>query len=89
ITLGAQAFEIMGMVLGQGLRLSLIGIAVGITGAFALSRILSRFLYGVAASDPITYIGVAVLLLVVALVASYIPARRAIRIDPVAALRAE
>jgi putative ABC transport system permease protein len=89
ITLGAQSHEIMGMVLGQGLRLALVGIVVGITGAFALSRILSRFLYGVASTDPITYVAVAALLLVVALLASYIPARRAIRIDPVSALRAE
>ncbi len=89
ITLGAQAHEIMGMIVGQGLRLALVGIVIGISGAFALSRVLSRFLYGVAATDPFTYIAVAALLLVVALLASYIPARRATRIDPMSALRSE
>ena len=89
ITLGAQTHQIVAMVVGQGLRLALVGIAVGILGAFALSRILARFLYGVDASDPLTYVTVAGLLLAVALVASYIPAHRATRIDPMSALRAE
>ena len=89
ITLGAQTHQIMAMVVGQGLKLALVGIAVGIVGAFALSRILARFLYGVAASDPLTYVAVAALLLAVALVASYIPAHRATRIDPMSALRSE
>ena len=77
----------MGMVLGQGLRLALFGIALGVTGAFALSRILSRFLYGVAATDPLTYLIVVALLLCVALIASYVPAKRATKIDPMSALR--
>ncbi len=89
ITLGAQTHQIMGMVVGQGIRLALVGIAVGIAGAFALSRLLSRFLYGVEATDPLTYAAVAGLLLAVAMLASYIPARRATRIDPMSALRAE
>jgi putative ABC transport system permease protein len=89
ITLGAQAHEIMGMIVGQGLRLALVGIVIGISGAFALSRVLSRFLYGVAATDPFTYIAVAALLLAVAIAASYVPARRATRIDPMSALRSE
>jgi putative ABC transport system permease protein len=89
ITLGAQAHEIMGMIVGQGIRLALAGIVIGVAGAFGLSRVLSRFLYGVAATDPFTYVAVAALLLVVALLASYIPARRATRIDPMSALRSE
>ena len=89
ITLGAREHHVLGMVVGQGLRLALAGIAIGTAGAFALSRILSRFLYGVAATDPITYVAVAGVLLVVALLASYIPARRATQIDPVTALRSE
>jgi putative ABC transport system permease protein len=89
ITLGAQTNEIMRMVVGQGLRLALIGIALGIAGAFALTRILSRFLYGVAATDPLTYVIVVALLLGVALIASYVPAKRATKIDPMSALRSE
>jgi putative ABC transport system permease protein len=89
ITLGAQRGQILSMVVGQGLRLALAGIAVGIAGAFALSRILAKFLYGVAATDPMTYAAVAALLLAVAVLASYIPARRATRIDPITALRCE
>ncbi len=89
ITLGAQQRQILAMVVGQGLRLALVGIAVGIAGAFALTRILARFLYGVAATDPLTYVAVAAMLLAVAFLASYLPARRATRIDPMSALRSE
>jgi putative ABC transport system permease protein len=89
ITLGAQRGQILSMVVGQGLRLAAIGIAVGIGGAFALSRVLSKFLYGVTATDPMTYAAVAALLLIVAILASYVPARRATQIDPISALRSE
>jgi putative ABC transport system permease protein len=89
MTLGAGQIQILGTVVGQGLRLALVGIAIGTGGAFALSRVLERFLYGVAATDPMTYISVTALLLAVALLASYIPARRATRVDPMSALRCE
>ena len=89
MTLGASESNVLAMVVGQGLRLALVGIVVGIGGAFALSRILARFLYGVAATDPSTYVVVAGLLLAVALLASYVPARRATQVDPVTALRNE
>jgi putative ABC transport system permease protein len=89
ITLGAGQREILAMVVGQGLRLAVVGITAGILGAFALSHILATFLYGVGAADPLTYLAVAALLLAVAVIASYVPARRATRIDPMSALRSE
>jgi len=75
------------MVMGQGLRLSLVGIVVGIGAAAALTRLMSRMLFHVSATDPMTYAGIAMVFVVVGLLASYVPAWRAMRIDPVAALR--
>ena len=89
MALGAQRQDILRMVIGQGLRLVLIGIAVGLAGALALSQLLRQFLYGVAPSDPVTFVGVAVILAVVAVVACWIPARRAMDVDPMVALRYE
>ena len=77
------------MIVGQSARLALFGVAIGLIGALLLTRLMASLLYGVTASDPLTYIVVALLLLLVALVASYIPARRAMRVDPVVALRYE
>ena len=85
--LGAQHGDILRLVLGQGLGLSLAGVAIGIGGAFALTRVMKGLLFQVSASDPATFLGIALLFVAVALVASYIPARRASRIDPMAALR--
>jgi putative ABC transport system permease protein len=85
--LGAQQRDILRLVLRQGLVLALIGVALGMAGAFALTRVIEGMLFQVNASDPATYVGIAVLLIVVALLASLIPARRAARIDPMAALR--
>jgi putative ABC transport system permease protein len=89
ITLGAQRGDVLRMVLGEGLMLAVLGILAGLVGAFVLSRILERFLYGVTHADPLTYAGVAALLVAVALAASYVPARRATTIDPMQALRHE
>jgi putative ABC transport system permease protein len=89
LTLGAQPGQIVGMVVGEGLKLALAGVLAGIAGALALSRLLSEFLYSVGAADPLTYCAVASILLGVGLLASYLPARRATRIDPIAALRHE
>jgi putative ABC transport system permease protein len=89
LTLGAQPGQIVGMVVGEGLKLALAGGLVGIAGALALSRLLSGFLYSIGAADPLTYCAVALVLLAVGLVASYLPARRATRIDPIVALRHE
>jgi putative ABC transport system permease protein len=89
LTLGAQRGEILRMVLGEGLRLALIGTVLGTAGAFFLTRILARFLFGIGAADPLTYAGVAALLIAVALLACYLPARRAMAVDPMIALRHE
>jgi len=87
IALGAGARELMGMVLGEGLRLAGAGVVVGLTGAWGLSRFLSSLLYGVRPNDPLTFAAVALVLLLVALLACYIPARRATKVNPMQALR--
>jgi putative ABC transport system permease protein len=89
MALGAQRGEVLRMVVGQGLRLALVGAAVGVVGALALTRLMTTLLYGVAAMDPITFVVVALFLSAVALVATYLPARRATQIDPMLALRGD
>jgi putative ABC transport system permease protein len=89
IALGASAERVVAMVVRRGLVLALAGVALGTAGAFAVTRVLRSLLYGVGERDPATFIGVAVLLAVVALLASWIPARRAARVDPLTAMRAE
>ena len=87
--LGAQRRDLLQTVLGRGLKLSLIGISLGVAGAFALTRLMSKLLFGVSATDPLTFAGVAASFVIVALLASYLPARRATKIDPLVALRYE
>lgn len=89
LALGADSKSILRMVLRQAIGLALAGAAVGLVGALIVSRSIAGLLYGVRPADPLTFAGVAVLLMGVALLASYIPARRAIRVDPLVALRYE
>jgi ABC-type antimicrobial peptide transport system permease subunit len=87
LALGASASEVQNMVLRQGLTLTGIGVAVGVVSAMALSSLVTGLLYGVSATDPVTFIAIPIILLTVAALAIYIPARRASRVDPVVALR--
>jgi putative ABC transport system permease protein len=89
MALGAQPRHVLGFVLAWGTRLACTGAVFGIVAALALTRLMKGLLYGVAATDPITFAGVTLLLLGVALLASFIPARRATRVDPMIALRCE
>ena len=89
MALGAGSGDVLRMVLAQGLKLTLSGVVVGVLASLALGRILSGFLFGVSPADPITILAVAALLILVALFASYLPARRAVQVDPMVALRYE
>jgi predicted permease len=89
VALGAQQRDVMRWVLGAGARMALVGVGIGIVAALALTRLMTNVLYGVSAADPITFFGVAVLLTLVAFAACFIPARRAMRVDPMVALRHE
>jgi predicted permease len=89
VALGAQQGEILRMVLGHGARLATVGVAIGLCFAAGLTRLMSRILYGVSSVDPITFAFVAIVLMLVAVAASYIPARQAMRVDPLVVLRYE
>jgi len=89
VALGAEAGDVLRMILGQGLRTIFIGVAIGIAGSLALTRAVASLLFGVTATDPLTYAAVTGLLVLVALLACWVPARRATRVDPLVALRYE
>ena len=89
MALGAQLASVQGMILRQTLKLTLFGVALGLAGAFVVARFLTSLLFGIGIYDPLTFLGVASLLIAVAQAASYIPARRAMRVDPIVALRYE
>jgi putative ABC transport system permease protein len=89
MALGASPRDVLKLVLGQGLKLALVGAALGIAGALTMTRLIQGLLFQVSATDPVTFISVTALLTLVALAASYLPARRATRVDPMVALRYE
>jgi predicted permease len=89
MALGARQEDILGLIVGHGMRMTLVGVGIGLTLALGLGRLLSTLLYGIQAHDPLTFVGVAALLVGVALVATWLPARRAAKVDPAITLRAE
>ncbi len=89
VAIGAQSRDVFRMVIGQGMMLAMIGVAFGLVGAFGLTRLMTTMLFGVEPTDPATFVSIAVLLIVVALVACYIPGRRAAKVNPLVALRYE
>src|SRR3981189_2214604 len=89
VALGAQQRDVLWLILGQGLRLALVGGTLGITASFALTRYMSHLLFGISPRDPQTFVAIPFALLAVTLLACYVPARRAVRVDPMVALRYE
>jgi putative ABC transport system permease protein len=89
MALGAQRRDVMRLILGQAFRVILAGVAIGITFAFLLTRLMASLIFSVSATDPFSFAAVTILLILIALAACYIPARRAMRVDPMVALRHE
>ena len=89
MALGAQPVDALRLVIGQGAKMAVAGVAIGVAAALGLTRLMAGQLFGVGAQDPLTFAAVALLLMAVAVAASYVPARRAVRVDPIVALRHE
>jgi len=89
VALGADKREIFRLIIGAGMRLALTGVAIGVPSALALTRLMGGMLSGLSSADPMTYIAVVGMVMILALLASYLPARRATHVDPIIALRAE
>jgi ABC-type antimicrobial peptide transport system permease subunit len=89
LALGAQSKDVLKLIIGQGMRLALAGLLLGLGGALSLTRVMKTLLFGISATDPLTFAVIALLLMVVALVACWLPARRATKVDPMNALRSE
>jgi ABC-type antimicrobial peptide transport system permease subunit len=87
MALGADRVAVLRLVLGDGMKLASVGVAIGVVCSLALTRLMAKMLYGVSPSDPVTFLTIAVLLLLIAMAACYVPARRAMRVDPAIALR--
>jgi ABC-type lipoprotein release transport system permease subunit len=89
MALGAQLRDVLKLVISHGVKLIIIGVTVGLIGAYAVTRLITSLLYGVSATDPVTFGFVSITLILIALFACYIPARRATKVDPLVALRYE
>jgi len=89
IALGSQARDVLRLVVGQGMKLALVGVGIGLAASFGLTRLMSKLLFSVSPTDPLTFAAIVVLLLLIALLACWVPARRATRVDPLVALRCE
>jgi putative ABC transport system permease protein len=89
MALGAQARDVLKLIMGNGMLLAVIGVALGLGGAFAVTRVMAGLLFGVTATDTVTFVSVSVGVICIALLACYLPARRATKVDPLTALRYE